>query len=91
MNKRVFYFTSIILLLPLIMYGCQFDDESKSDSKTNNTKTETYDENEASKDENIIYTTDKNFSELINTLSHKKKYTITITFRFVIKLASVHY
>ena len=78
MNKRVFYFTSIILLLPLIMYGCQFDDESKSDSKTNNTKTETYDENEASKDENIIYTTDKNFSELINTLSHKKKYTITI-------------
>lgn len=78
MNKRVFYFTSIILLLPLIMYGCQFDDESKSDSKTNNTKTETYDETEASKDENIIYTTDKNFSELINTLSHEKKYTITI-------------
>ena len=78
MNKRVFYFTNIILLLPLIMYGCQFDDESKSDSKTNNTKAETYDETEASKDENIIYTTDKNFSELINTLSHEKKYTITI-------------
>lgn len=79
MNKRTFHFTNIIFLLSVIICGCQFDDESKINSKTNNTKTETYDENEAFKDENIIYTTAENFINVINELTSKKSYTISIT------------